>query len=172
MNPILTNVSFAQRQPHPLLPNRALETMYCNPSSKKACASAVNWATGRWPSSPNGLGDLYYESAASYQACRQHMPAFTPSVLVTRPNVPMTGLVIIGLEERGNGGRAFKVTYPGDNSLFDVREDQVLQAMINHGIQKGGILGGEWVWAMNHTQIKCYLVDGVEYQNMLRANGV
>lgn len=47
----------------------------------------------------------------------------------------------------------------------------MIQAIIKYGIQPGGIIGGEWVWAMNHTQSKCYLVDSDEYKEMLTQHG-
>ncbi len=84
-----------------------------------------------------------------------------------RPNTPMTNLWLDNLETRMEGGRAYKVINKDDFTYFDVREDQMLQAILKHGIQPGGKIGGEWVFAMNGTQCKCFLVDSVEYQEVL-----
>lgn len=84
-----------------------------------------------------------------------------------RPNTPMNNLWLDNLEQRMEGGRAYKVINKDDMTYFDVREDQMLQAILKHGIQAGGKIGGEWVFAMNGTQCKCFLVDSVEYQEVL-----
>lgn len=87
-----------------------------------------------------------------------------PCVIV-RKNLPMTGLVIFDFEERGNGGRAWKVKNPSElDTTFDIRETQLLQCILQHGIGKGGVLGGEWVWAVNGGhQSECLLVGGTEH---------
>jgi hypothetical protein len=84
-----------------------------------------------------------------------------------RPNTPMNNLWLDNIEQRMEGGRAYKVINKDDMTYFDVREDQMLQAILKHGIQAGGKIGGEWVFAMNGTQCKCFLVDSKEYQEVL-----
>lgn len=83
----------------------------------------------------------------------------------------MRNLRFLDIDTRLEGGRAYKVADPATNAVFDLREDQVAQAILKYGIAPGGIIGGEWVWAMNHNQPKCYLVDGSEYQAMLQEHG-
>jgi len=75
----------------------------------------------------------------------------------------MTNLWFDDLEERGQGGRAYKVINKDDMTYFDVREDQIERCILHHGISKGGHLGGEWVFAMAHSQCKAVLIDSPEY---------
>jgi len=97
------------------------------------------------------------------------LPISNPRVQAqVRTNVPMGNLWLDNLESRMEGGRAYKVINKNDMTYFDVREDQMLQAILKHGIQAGGKIGGEWVFAMNGTQCKCFLVDGKEYQEALQ----
>lgn len=68
-------------------------------------------------------------------------------------NKPFGNVKIVGLEERGNGGRAYKVTID-DKFYVDLREDVVLDTMLEKGIEKGGLLKGEFVWIKNGNHLK------------------
>lgn len=106
------------------------------------------------------------DSAEVWASYRLHVSS--PRVQAQmRPNTPMSNLWLDNLEQRMEGGRAYKVINKDDFTYFDVREDQMLQAILKHGIQAGGKIGGEWVFAMNGTQCKCFLVDSKEYQEVL-----
>ena len=149
---ILHNVGLAQ-QPinHNITSTGPQSTFYFDPDSVKQKETAVQWA----------------DVICTYVGSKRISNGSTGYTPIVRANKPMTGLILTDIDVRMEGGRAYKVINPADNSLFDIREDQMLQAIIKYGIQAGGLIGGEWVWAMNHTQIKCYLVDGKEYLDML-----
>jgi len=68
---------------------------------------------------------------------------FSPTVEI-RKNVPIKNVVLCSLESRGNGGRAYKVI--ADGVYVDMREDVIIDAMLQEGVKKGGILGGEYIW--------------------------
>ncbi len=156
---IITDIGLAQRPVNPSSPGYQ-ETFYFDPTSAKHQASAIKWADVSWIKySPY---NWYPSSVGSPQ----------PIQPIIRPNKPMTGLVLTDIDVRMEGGRAYKVINPADNSLFDIREDQMLQAILKYGIQPGGLIGGEWVWGYNHVQIKCYLTDSTEYIDMLAANNL
>lgn len=72
-------------------------------------------------------------------------------------NDQITNVKIICLEIRGEGGRAYKIQI--DDLLFDLREDVLVDAMIQVGIQPGGILNGKYVWAKVGSQTKLIRVD-------------
>jgi len=61
------------------------------------------------------------------------------------PNAPITGLRILSMEIRGHDGRAYKIISP-EERLFDLREDVLLDAILNTGIKQGGVLPGHYVW--------------------------
>jgi hypothetical protein len=124
-------------------------TFFFDNASERQKVSAEVWASTspyRWDSQRTELGLVQAQ---------------------VRPNTPMSNLWLDNLEQRMEGGRAYKVINKDDMTYFDVREDQMLQAILKHGIQAGGKIGGEWVFAMNGTQCKCFLVDGKEYQEAL-----
>jgi len=67
-------------------------------------------------------------------------------------NNSITGIRLLSIEQRGNGGRAYKALV--NNYLVDVREDVVMDTMLQEGIEAGGILKGEFVWAKCGAQMK------------------
>lgn len=68
---------------------------------------------------------------------------FTPVVEIKK-NVPIKDVVVCSLEHRGQGGAAYKVI--ADGVYVDCREDVIMDAMLQEGVSKGGILGGEYIW--------------------------
>jgi hypothetical protein len=69
------------------------------------------------------------------------------------PNSPLKNVVIYNLEHRSEGGRAYKVTI--DNKYqFDLREDILMDVIKNVGIQAGGKLNGEYIFATVSSQMK------------------
>jgi len=71
----------------------------------------------------------------------------------TFKNVPTEGFMIVGLERRSEGGRAYKVVTP-TGYYVDLREDVLLDTMLEVGIGKGGMLNGSFVWAKFGSQMK------------------
>lgn len=80
-------------------------------------------------------------------------------------NKPIAGIKVIGLEHRGNGGRAYKIV-TRDNYYFDLREDVLLDTIINEGILKGGELGGSFVWGKIGSQMKLIRVGSKLYNEL------
>lgn len=79
------------------------------------------------------------------------------------PNEPISNVQIMGLEERGNGGRAYKVTL-NDKYYVDMREDTILEAIFDGGILPGGKLTGEYVWGKFGSQLKLIKVGSALYK--------
>jgi len=82
------------------------------------------------------------------------------------PNTPITGLRVYNLEQRAEGGRAYKVVTQ-EGYCYDLREDVLLEAIIEAGCEKGGILSGEWVWAVYHSQMRLVRVGSHLYNELL-----
>lgn len=85
-----------------------------------------------------------------------------PKVIETE-NKPIKNIVIVGLEERGNGGRAYKVVID-DNYYVDMREDVILDTIFNCGIEKGGKLKGEYVWVKYGSNMKLIRTNSDSYK--------
>lgn len=83
----------------------------------------------------------------------------TPVQEQTVDNKPITDVRIIGLEQRGNGGRAYKVLID-DLYLVDLREDVLMDTMNLHGIDPGRKLKGRYLWAKIGSQTKLIMVQG------------
>jgi hypothetical protein len=96
-------------------------------------------------------------------------PLFKDPTITTHFNNPITNIRVAGLETRGNGGRAYKVVID-DLYYFDLREDVLLEAMIECGINKGGILNGEYIWVKIRSHMKLIRVGSPLHKEMIKAN--
>jgi len=81
----------------------------------------------------------------------------------TEDNQPFSGLVIWDLDERGQGGRAYKVLIPANDGkgeyLVDLREPEFLYLMFKYGIRRNGKPGGgKFIWGKNGTQMRLLVV--------------
>lgn len=86
---------------------------------------------------------------------------------IARPNDPMSYVRIVGLEIRSEGGRAYKVILDGD-LYVDLREDVLLDTMIQVGVSKGGILKGTFIWARVGSQMKLVRVGSELHDALLK----
>lgn len=107
----------------------AYTTWPCSAESTSAIKTATNWALQKhWDGS-------------------QQVQGAAP-VIFTMENKDLTQVKILGLEYRGNGGRAYKVYIPAHNFpeevknkslIFDLREDTLLYILLTGQIDKGVI---------------------------------
>ena len=67
-------------------------------------------------------------------------------------NKPLKDVKVLSLEHRGQGGRAYKALI--DNFYVDLREDVLMDTLLQAGVDAGGILKGEYVWAKMGSQMK------------------
>lgn len=79
-------------------------------------------------------------------------------------NTPLKSIRICELEFRGNGGRAYKVI--ADDFYVDLREDVLMDSMLNVGIKAGGIIEGDFVWAKVGSQMKLIRKDSEVYKSL------
>ncbi len=75
---------------------------------------------------------------------------------ITRNNEPIS-IKILSLEKRSEGGRAYKIV-TDENFFFDLREDVLLDTIINCEILKG-IPAGKFIWAKVGSQMKLVRID-------------
>lgn len=100
--------------------------------------------------------------AKSFKAAENWVGPFGGHKGETIENDPYPMLTLVGLEIRGEGGRAYKVVTP-DGYLVDLREDVLLECMFRNGVTKGRkgeppTLKGPFQWVVNGTQMKLALV--------------
>jgi hypothetical protein len=67
-------------------------------------------------------------------------------------NKPLKEVKVLSLEQRGQGGRAYKALI--ENFYVDLREDVLMDTLLQAGVEPGGILKGEYVWAKMGSQMK------------------
>ncbi len=60
----------------------------------------------------------------------------------TKKNIPIKDVRICSLESRGQGGTVYKVI--ADGFFVDCREDVIIDAILQEGVQKGGILNASF----------------------------
>jgi hypothetical protein len=90
---------------------------------------------------------------------REYYHDHSPVLELTVDNKPIDNIRIIGLERRGNGGRAYKILID-DLYLVDLREDVLMDTMNQHGIDPGRKLKGRYIWAKIGSQTKLIMVEG------------
>lgn len=120
-------------------------TFAYNPDSKTSPHTAERWAKGY---------SRYGESEDKLKAEPE-----------TFENTPFSAR-ILSLDIRSEGGRAYKVV-DEQNRLFDLREDQLLEALKLCGIGIGGFISEKFVWGTTGSQIKMILVGGDTYKELL-----
>lgn len=149
---LLEQVAYVSRKPFILkdLHGNDVEvrdTFPYNPESKTAPDTAMSWALTR---------------------SRWELPKFEdpkPEVMIL-PNAPFK-VKITSLEFRSEGGRAYKVI---DEQFrrFDLREDQLLEALRDFGIEPGGGIDGTFVWGVSGSQVKMVAVGGKLHSTMIK----
>ena len=82
-------------------------------------------------------------------------------------NEPIEGLVLIGLEHRGNGGRAYKVKVK-DKYVFDLREDVLLDILLNDQVTMG-LIPGKFIFAKVGAEMKLIRVGSLLHSKMIEA---
>lgn len=115
-----------------------------NPESKTAPATAQRWARG-W--------HRYGEKVVDRE----------PELF---KNIEFD-VTIMNIEKRSEGGRAYKV-YDEDMRMFDLREDQVTEAIRHCGIAAGGRVNGKFTWGILNGSLKMVLVGGTSHAAMLK----
>ncbi|MFA5048238.1 MAG: hypothetical protein WC516_04420 [Patescibacteria group bacterium] len=83
-------------------------------------------------------------------------------------NTPITGVKVLGLEHRGNSGRVYKII-TSDGYYFDLKEEVLLDTILNEGIFKGGELGGSFVWGKVGSQMKLVRVGSELHSELNKA---
>lgn len=121
-----------------------------NTDSKTAPSTAKTWATQR---------------TYNYAERKYEDDEFVPTP-VDLTNEPFE-VTIIDLQVRSQGGRAYKVV-DSEMRLFDLREDQLLEALKIGGVQPGGKINGKFVWGVLGSQVRMVYVDGEQHKSMVK----
>lgn len=77
----------------------------------------------------------------------------------TFPNKNFDNLIITNLEQRGEGGRAYKVVL-NNKFRFDLRENVLMDIIKHQGIGKNGLLIGPFKFVQVGSQTKLMFTDG------------
>ena len=107
------------------------------------------------------------ESMATWNGKAYVKPPSNATV-VDLPNEPFTDIKIMDLEIRGQGGRAYKVLIDG-KYYVDLREDVLLDTIFECGISKGGILKGEFIFAVVGSQMKLIRVGSLLHEKLIES---
>jgi hypothetical protein len=89
-----------------------------------------------------------------------------PYTVVEADNLPVKSVRIIGLDIRGNGGRAYQALVD-EKYLVDMREDVMLDTMINIGMGLNANLPGEYIFAQIGAEMKLIRVGSKLHELMI-----
>jgi hypothetical protein len=89
-----------------------------------------------------------------------------PYTVVEADNLPVKSVRIIGLDIRGNGGRAYQALVD-EKYLVDMREDVMLDTMINVGMGLNANLPGEYIFAQIGAEMKLIRVGSKLHELMI-----
>ena len=117
---------------------KVLPTFPADTSDAKMVQKAISWATSG-----------YFNSSAGH-VDRKH-------TILERNNEPIKNVKVLSLEQRGNNGRAYKALI--DNFYVDLREDVLMDTLLQVGVEPGGILKGNYIWAKIGSNMKLVRVD-------------
>jgi hypothetical protein len=89
----------------------------------------------------------------------------------TLDNTPITGLVVLHIEHRREGGVALKVRTP-QGWLVDLREEEFMEAALT-GTLQNGVLTDQYVWSRGVNQMRLVRVGSHMHKERLTyGNGV
>jgi hypothetical protein len=89
-------------------------------------------------------------------------------VIDTLDNNPIDNIKILSLDVRKNGGRAYKVLID-DKYYVDFREDALLDSIFEAGINSGGKLNGQYIWAHQSSQFKLIKYNSQTYNQIIKS---
>jgi hypothetical protein len=86
--------------------------------------------------------------------------------LFSYPNNIFNEVNIESLDKRGNGGRAYQVIieHAGNKFRVDLREDALMDVILNVGIESGGKLNGEFLFVIQGSQTTLVRKGSVAYE--------
>ena len=133
----------------------ASETYVSDADNKKTCETGANWA--------ERASQKYNKTTNKYDK-----GSYTVEEI---DNAPIKNVVITSLEHRGQGGRAYKVIV-NDRYYVDLREDVLLDAILHVGINSGGKLMGEYLFAKVGSQMKLVRMDSGLYNELIKSTAM
>lgn len=80
-----------------------------------------------------------------------------------RPNTPKDGYRVVSAEQRGEGGRAWKVISP-EGYLVDLREDVFLPILLREGLPKTGMIPAKLQWCQSGSQLRLEEVGSEQHK--------
>lgn len=109
------------------------------------------------------------ESAKSWASSHYSVDQKKLSVFEIENNLSI--IRILDLEIRGEGGRAYKCVST-HGFYFDLREDTLLDIFEHVGMEKGGIVKADFVWASMGAQMKLILKGSDIYKELVESTEV
>jgi hypothetical protein len=111
-----------------------LPTFPADNNDIKMLSTAINWAKSNYQYSNRGVTTI---------------PDPNQDVV---DNEIITNVKVLSVESRGNNGRAYKALI--GKYYVDLREDVVMDTMLQSGVDAGGVLKGEFIWTKCGSQMK------------------
>jgi len=90
---------------------------------------------------------------------------------IGHPNIPQTGYRIVNAEQRGQGGRAWKVITP-EGYIVDLREDVFLPILLKKGLPKTGLIPSQLQWCVAGGHIRLEEVGSLAFKKYIPTDQV
>jgi len=139
-----------------------LKGVHCTPAfpvrdgaTETALTNARSWAAGNYG---------YYKWMVTNQGVQAAMAAVQP---VEADNHPRGGFRVVDAEQRGEGGRAWKVITP-DGDLVDMREDVFLPILLKKGLPASGVIDAKFQWCQNGSQLRLEEVGSKQHSEYIQ----
>ena len=94
----------------------------------------------------------------------------SPVHKISRDNKPISGVRIVSIERRSQGGRAYKVATK-DGHYFDLREDVLLDIISNSSIKKS-VISCDLLWCKIGAEMKLIRIDSDLHKHAIESTAV
>lgn len=138
------DISICDTEDHKNITQKVTPVFPIELGNEKSLNTAINWATqGGWD-------------------YKNNKPNVKDYFVIELDNTPIKNIKVLSIEERGNGCGIYKVLI--DKYYADLREDVMMDTLLQVGVAPGGILQGEYIWAKFGSQLKLIRIGSEIYR--------
>ena len=84
---------------------------------------------------------------------------------ITMDNIPTSNVRLVSFDTKFSGVSSYKVIV--NNLYVDLQEEVLLESILNEGVEAGGLLKGEFIWAKIANRLKLIKVGSNIYNNII-----
>lgn len=140
---------------------------YCQPETQQKATSGWRWwrrhkkavtCIPAWPVSHRLAADAQTRRNALTWGQKPKN-----NTMITLDNTPKGGYKVVGAEQRGEGGKAWKVLSP-EGYLVDMREDVFMPILLDRGLAPDGTIDAKFQWCQDKAQLRLEEVGSEQHK--------